>query len=716
VRSGAPGRLPGPGRILLLIAALATPAACARKPSVFRGAPVVIVSIDTLRADRLPAYGYRAVETPALDALARESIVFENAVAHVPLTLPSHVSLFTGLLPFQNGVRDNVGYRLDPSRETLAAFLASRGYATGAAVSAIVLDHASGVARGFEEYDDRIEGSEPGQAIGQVQRPGGETEKRLEKWISSVPSGKAFLAFLHLYEPHTPYSPPEPWRTRYAQSPYDGEIAASDEIVGRFLAFLKESGVYDRALIVLLSDHGEGLGDHGEEEHGILLYREAVRVPLFVKVPGARSGSRCAAPAGLEDVFPTVAAALGEKPATALPGVSLLALARGPGPPRAIYSETLYPRYHFGWSDLASLTDDRYQYIQAPRAELYDWRDDAAEKRDLSPGLPPAFRRLRVALSSMNRPLQAPGASDPETVKKLASLGYIGQASPGGDEKDLPDPKDRIASLAILKEANRLASERRDAEAIARLTRFAEENPRMLDAWESLARLLRRSGRAPEAIEALEKADRLSPRTPQILMGLADLNLEARRFDKAKSLAEAARALGSSGVEEQLAAIALAQGDAAAAQKHAEAALRASPEARLPRLLLARCAAQRGDYARALALLDEAVALEESTRAAPMQGIRAARADALAHAGREAEAEADFRREVRDFPENLEAWSRLALLYAAGGRSQEFGALLLEMTRRVPTPQSFDAAARVCEIVGDRDGARRFRAMAPPRG
>ena len=700
----------------LALAGLLAAAGCARKALVFPGAPVVIVCVDTLRADRLSVYGSRRVETPALDALARDAIVFENAVSHVPLTLPSHVSLFTGLLPFQNGVRDNVGYRLDPSRETLASRRASRGYATGAVVSAIVLDHASGVGNGFAQYDDRIEGSEAGQAIGQVQRPGSESEKRLERWTSELLPGKPFFAFLHLYEPHTPYSPPEPWKSRYADSPYEGEIAAADEIVGRWIAFLKTRGLYDRALVVFLSDHGEGLGDHGEDEHGILLYREAVRVPLFVKLPGSRlSGTRSAAPVGIVDVFPTVLAALGETLPAGLPGLSLIDLASGAGPARAIYSETLYPRYHFGWSDLASLTDDRHQYVHAPRPELYDWKEDPGEKRNLAGGLPPAFRKLRVELEAMNRPLQPPGASDPETVKKLASLGYIGQASPGS-EKDLPDPKDRIGSLATLKEANRLASLHRDAEAIALLDRFAAENPRMLDAWESLARLHRRAGRLPEAIEALEHADRLSPGTPQVVMALADMNLEAKRYDKARSLVEAARALGSSGIEEELAGIALAEGNVEEAERHALAARRAGPEARLPLLLLARIAARRGGFEKALSLLDEALALETSTQAAPMQGIRAARADALAHLGRETEAEQDFRREVRDFPDNLDAWSRLALLFAAGGRGAEFTALLDEMTKRVPTAQGYDTAARICEIVGDKEGARRFRQKSPRSG
>jgi len=306
------------------------------------------------------------------------------------------------------------------------------------------------------------------------------------------------------------------------------------------------------------------------------------------------------------DVFPTIAAALGEKPPAGLPGTSLLALATGRAAPRSIYSETLYPRFHFGWSDLASLTDDGHQYIEAPRPELYDFRADPGERTSLAAGLPPEFRRLRVELAAMNRPLQAPGAADPETIKKLASLGYIGQASPASDARDLPDPKDRIASLQIFKNASRLADLHRDDEAADLLRKFMAENPRMLDGWESLARILRRAGRPEEAITALEQADRLQPGTPQVVMGLADLNLEAGRFDKARALAEAARALGSSRVEEQLGAIALSEGDVAAAGKYAEAARAKSPGARVPLVLLGRVAARRGDFAAAVGHFDDA--------------------------------------------------------------------------------------------------------------
>ena len=689
----------------ILGAALLAAVSCSRLSPVSRGAPVVLICVDTLRADRLPVYGYGKVATPAIDLLARDSIVFDNALAHVPLTLPSHVSLFTGLLPFQHGVRDNLGFRLAAAHPTLAAILKRSGYATGAAVSAVVLDHGSGVSQGFDYWEDSIEARDIAQAIGQVQRPGDETARLLEKWIGGQPEGGKFLAFLHLYEPHSPYDPPEPFRATYRGEPYDGEVAAADAVVGRFLDFLKGKNLYDRALIVFLSDHGEGLGDHGEDEHGILLYREEIRVPLFVKLPGAKlSGSRVAQPVQIADVLPTVLAALGETPPEGLPGKTLLDFAGGKGATgaaRRIYSETLYPRYHFGWSDLASLTDDRHQYIHAPRAELYDWRADPAEKKDLSAGLPPAFRAMRAELVGMDRPLQSPGASDPETVKKLASLGYIGAAAPVSDGKDLPDPKDRLGTIDQLKDAARLVSEFRDGEAIALLSNLSRENPRMLDVWESLARVLRRSGRTREALEALERADRLAPGTPQVMLGLAGLHREAGDFESARKLAAAAGEAGAPGFRDELASIALAAGDLATARREAEAVLAANVEARAPRLVLARVALAGGDVAGAFAQVDGAIRRDRESGRPPAVGFRSMRGDLLARLGREKEAEQDFRAEVASYPENLDAWARLALLSASQGRPGEPAGVLSQMTSRVPTSRSFDTAVRVCGILRD---------------
>ena len=287
-------------------------------PRTYPGAPVVLISIDTLRADHLPAYGYSSVATPNIDALRGDSILFENAYSHCPLTLPSHLSLLTGVLPADHGVRSNLGYRFDGARHpTLARMLRAHGYATGAAVSAYVLRGATGISDSFDLYDDAVGGDvEWTRDLSTLQRPGLETARRALAWAESVRT-KPFFLFVHVYEPHAPYDPPEPFRSRYGAT-YDGEVAASDGVVGELLTQLRHDGIYDRAIILLVSDHGEGLGDHGEQEHGILLYREALHVPLLLKLPGSReAGTRVQRPVGLIDVVPTIASLLKLGPAEA---------------------------------------------------------------------------------------------------------------------------------------------------------------------------------------------------------------------------------------------------------------------------------------------------------------------------------------------------------------------------------------------------------------
>ncbi len=490
------------GALASTLAAVLSVGGC-RRGEASAGTSVVIISVDTLRADHLPAYGYAAVATPHLDALRRDAILFSNAYSHVPLTLASHATIFTGLLPFQNAVRDNTGFELSPSVDTLAAFLTRNHYATGASVSAAVLAKSTGIGRGFDFYDD---------GAGAERRDGDKTQRALSAYLDGVGARPVFL-FLHLFEPHAPYEPPEPYRSRYALA-YDGTIARADEVVGRFVARLKEKHLYDRALVIFLSDHGEGLGEHGELEHGIFLYRDTIRVPLFVKLPGnGRAGETVAAPVGLVDVFPTIARAVGLAPPGGLAGASLLEQPGATSGSRRVYSETLYPRLRLGWSDLASLVDERFQYIEAPRPELYDILTDPGETTNLAGERPPALRSMRAELLRLPRTLTLPAASDPEHARKLASLGYISATSPDAAKADLPDPKDRIGLIATAPDFAALLAKKDDARLARACREWLDKVPANIEVWRLLADALDRQGKKSEAIAALQQGLRESSST-----------------------------------------------------------------------------------------------------------------------------------------------------------------------------------------------------------
>ena len=677
------------GAILAAGAALAG-VGCRKGSDRFPNAPVVLISIDTLRADHLPAYGYRDVATPALDELRRDSVLFENAISHVPLTLPSHATILTGLLPFRSGIRDNVGFTLRPEVETLPALLRGAGYATGGAVSSVVLSRNTGIASGFDFYDDTMESVSPGESIGEIQRPGFETEALAEKWLSGR-TGKPFFFFLHLYEPHTPYEPAEPFRARYRDRPYDGEIATADAIVGKFLSFLRQNGAYDRSVIVLLSDHGEGLGDHGEDEHGVLLYREEVHVPLFVKLPGARRrGETVGRPVGLVDVFPTVAGLVALDPKTKLSGGSLLGPDEMPAA-ASVYSETFYPRFHYGWSELASLSTGSTQYIHAPKDEFYDYRADPRETRDLAAGLPGGFRALRNELLAMDRPTQQPGTTDPERLKKLAALGYIGMSAAPAGAVDLPNPRDHIGEIGEMKAAVELSHTRGIDAGVAALRALLKKNPRMSDTWAQLATMLHQGGRDREALAALREVDRLNPGSPFVLISFANMCLEMGDVAEAKSFAEKAVAAGDTpATHVTLAHVLFVARDLDGAEAEANAALRGNEGRRLPRVVLALVKKARGDLPGALAILDS---VRGGEGVPPMSGVEFQRGDVLYRMGRYPEAEAAFRNEIRDFPASLVAWRALAALLHDERRPDEASRVLDEMARSTANPRAAAAAA-----------------------
>ncbi len=519
---------------------LATSCAPAPPP---RAEHVILVTIDTLRADRLGCYGGRDVETPRLDRIAAEGTVAEQASAHVPLTRPSHVSILTGLLPTEHGIRDNVSPEVVPAVPLLAERFRTSGFATGGFVSSVVLAGQSGLDRGFDVYADRFEGAAgDAQFLSTVQKKGEDTLAEATAWLDSRRGRRVFL-WLHFYEPHDPYEPPEPYASRYAGRPYEGEVAWVDELVGRFDDRLASLGIRDRALLVVTSDHGEGLGEHGESLHGFFVYQTTLRVPLLVRGPGIARGARLKSTVRLVDVFPTVLelAGLPLPSGPALSGRSLAGALRG-GPEAAepvTYAETLVPLLHFGWSDLRVLREGRWKYIQAPRPELYDLETDPDERHDLAAGQAAkatAMRRpLAAILQSEREDRAAGGVVSDELVEKLGALGYVGAGGPAETPTPGADPKDKIEEFRIVNRLIRealLAFHARDYGAsAAKLRRVLSRGVRSFEVHYYLARALFALGRFREAEPHFVEAYRRVPAHAAAWDGAAECRVRAGDVD-----------------------------------------------------------------------------------------------------------------------------------------------------------------------------------------
>ena len=659
--------------------------------------PVVLVSIDTLRSDRLPVYGYDQVETPAVDALVADGIVFRHAFTHVPLTLPAHTSMLTGLLPPQHGVRENMGYVLDgPAHPSMPRRLRELGYRTGAAVSAMVLRGETGLAEGFEVYEDELVAARTVTQVTSPRRTGGTTLEAIDDWLESVHTG-AFFLFFHLYEPHRPFEAPEPFASQFSD-PYDAEVANADAVVGRLFDRLRSLGVYDDAVVILTSDHGEGLGDHGDPEHGPLLYREVLQIPLVVKLPrNQRAGEVVDAPAQLIDLYPTVLDVLGLELPNALPGASLLGLETGEM--RSLYGETYFPRLHFGWSDLASIIEYPYHLISGPDPELFDLAADPAERNNILEQKRAEAFRLRQALEAANDDFQAPGAVDPATRQMLAALGYVGAVARG--DGPLADPKTRMHVIRTLGSAFRQYRDRDFTRAAESYRRVLVDEPEVYDAWLYLGHSLMQLQRPHEALSAFEEALRLTSGAPSVAAAVAGALGALGRFDEARPLAETAIA-DNPAVYDLLAQIAVKQGDLEGAERYVQRALDGGNSS--PGLLIA-----QADILVARERYEEAITVTEAAeRAIPAgadretyRGLFAARGRAYANMGEAEPAELAFLEEIRHNPGTLPAYSELALLYALVGEPDRVSGVLRQMLEQNPGPAAYDRAASTLRILGD---------------
>lgn len=482
-----------------------------------RNANVLLVSLDTTRADRIGCYGYSSAQTPNLDALAREGILFEHCITPTAYTLPSHSSIMTGLYPPHHGVRLNGASALGDSQETLAERLSASGYRTGAFVGAFVLDGRWGLAQGFSHYDDEFKlGPDQRLDLARVQRPADQVVDAALQWLQQDDT-RPFFAWVHLYDPHVPYEPPEPFRSRFASggpsSLYDGEIAFADSQVGRLLEFIDQRGLKKSTVVVIVGDHGEGLGSHGEDEHGYYIYDYAVRVPLLMRLPRS-AGSRIAEQVRTIDIFPTVLDLVTSERPRQIQGESLLGLINGDGAerPRYAYSESMAVNLQYGWSALYSLRTNEYKFIEAPRSELYDLRQDPGESQNRLDSLRRVALQLRTELQKIREEAarQEPKAEeanlDQETMRMLASLGYVGGTSTRTRaDEDLADPKDKIHLFESVGYAAHLIAADNYKEAAGVLEIVLKDDPDIPQAQFLLVSAYRKTGRTDQAKLILDR-------------------------------------------------------------------------------------------------------------------------------------------------------------------------------------------------------------------
>jgi choline-sulfatase len=491
---------------------------------------VLLITIDTLRADHLGCYGYKSIRTPTIDALARDGVLFPMAISQVPLTLPEHVAILTGTYPFHNQVQDFTAPPLAEKFRTLAQAFHDHGFATGAVVSSFVLDRSWGLARGFDYYDDKFNAEsllEKNPEL--VERRAGPSVDAALQWLGRRRT-QPFFFWLHLYDPHSPYNPPEPFLSEYRQHPYDGEIAYADSQLARLIHWFKTTGLYPHTWIVLLSDHGESLGEHSEQEHGFFIYNSTVHVPLIIK-PAAEPGRKLLAlstPVETIAVAPTILqmAGINDSIQQQFDSSGLFAGESSRLPPAA-YSETFYPFSSFGWSPLHGLETNRYHYIEAPRAELYSPSGDPGEEHTLIADQNAVAAVLRSQLQQRWQNYQAAPsgrALDDSATAKLRALGYFAYHAPVSQatlQHPLADPKDKLQEFNSILHASDVIETGHYAQAEALLNQIRQNDPSLYVVPFMLGELALRQQQAPQAAQYFEDCLKVAPNFDQAMTGLA---------------------------------------------------------------------------------------------------------------------------------------------------------------------------------------------------
>jgi len=580
---------------------------------------IILISVDTLRADRLSCYSTAAPKTPNICRLADGGTLFTQASSAVPLTLPSHTATLTSTYPFENGVRDN-GDRLAPDSVTLATTLQGHGYRTAAFVSGFVLDKRFGLDQGFETYDGPPDlGNSGATDAGDIKRKGEETAKAAESWLTAN-STHPFFLFLHLYDLHTPYNLSPAEEKQYGAG-YNGELAYVDGVIGRFLDYLGSRNLLSNSILVLTADHGEGLGDHGENTHGFFIYQSTLHVPLIIHWPSHRPAAaaslinRVDPPASLLDVSPTILSAANLPVPASMEGHSLLTASTSS---EDIYSESIYPQKHFDSSALASLRSGRYKYIEAPQPEFYDLAEDPDETKNLyttRESLASAYRERLRRFEQGRQPSakQAAAALSPEVIERLHALGYMtGSTSTAAPNPSQADPKDRIAAYEDYGRALQLASSGKLNEADVILKAVLAKDHDLYDVELALGLDEQRLGQNAEALQAFQAVLAAEPANAiaHLDAGLSDYNL--RNFEQAEKEANAALAIspGYTKAEVLLAKSFAQRGDLEKSAAEFNQILAVHPDNYDARDGLGTLAAMRGDWDESIKQLDAALAVE----------------------------------------------------------------------------------------------------------
>ena len=643
--------------------------------------PIVLISVDGLRADRLPAYGASQRDTPSIDALAADAVVFERAYTHSPLTLPANASLLAGQLPFEHGVRDEAGFALKEDTRSLAELLRNRGFQTGAAVSSFLLRRESGMAQGFSFFDAELP-AEPGETGPVVERDGAQTTDAAERWVRTQ-RGQRFFLFIQVSED------------------------AAESTVTRLVQQLKDRGLYDQATIVLTSDRGD-------PELGFSLDDASLQVPLLVKQPDSQgAGRRVASPVQHIDILPTVLDLVRAPIPQGLRGRSLRAVLDGDAgvlDAQLIYAESLAPHFRLGGQGVFGLGNGVYRYVRGASIPL-------------SPDAPEAIE-LRAALDRLleGRPVDVPADISAADEDQYAALGYLGGGAVAMSEpaEDI-EPDAAAALIEAHREAAVLAGQKKYSAAIDRMRAITRAHPNLAVVQYQLGTLLVRTGRLEEATAAYRAVAALQPDNPYVRVAIAGVLLRAQELDAAQQQAALAVALAERGdirsravAHEMAARVALARGDAEAAESHGAAAQAEDPAVPMSQFVRGRLLYETGNHEGALAAFEDARAIA-TQHGRPLEDLQWYLGETLARLDRYPDAEMHFREELRAFPRSIRSYSSLATLYRATSRDQDVEGVITELMDAAPTPEGYATAARLWTILGERARAQALRVEARSR-